>query len=378
MGVGWVFFPVRVAVLAVCAMALALAAVIFLARPDRPQNRRLATLLVLESALFGCGEGLMYLTDDPSSTYAYQAVSYACGAAVPFLFLRFYATLENPLSRILRWRPLDAALVAAAFLFPAHVVLATPRYVARVVPATDGAAVWDIVWGDLTFYVFFAYLVVVLLGFLVSAWTWREAKDGLARRQARLYFAAFGARDALLIFAIVSIVSGSTLPFPSAWVGVAGYLAFLPLLSYAMLKTQLFDIDLKIKWTIRRGTVAAAFVGVFFVVSELAQRLFEARFGTIFGLIAAGLLVFVLAPLQRAADRVADTAMPRVQGTPAYVAFRKMEVYKAALEGAVQDGEISPRERGMLQRLRVSLDIPEADALAMERDVVPQATPTVA
>ncbi|HEV8359277.1 MAG TPA: hypothetical protein VGR28_02360, partial [Candidatus Thermoplasmatota archaeon] len=48
-----------------------------------------------------------------------------------------------------------------------------------------------------------------------------------------------------------------------------------PLLcAYALLRHQLFDIDLKVKWTIKQSTVAGMFIGVFFIVSEGAQQVF--------------------------------------------------------------------------------------------------------
>jgi len=75
----------------------------------------------------------------------------------------------------------------------------------------------------------------------------------------------------------------------------------------------------------------------------------------------------------RIGARVADTAMPSVRETSDYVAFRKMEVYKAALEGAMEDGAVSAKEREVLRRLRESLGITDADASALERDLSPRA-----
>lgn len=42
---------------------------------------------------------------------------------------------------------------------------------------------------------------------------------------------------------------------------------YVPLVAYGVLRLQLFDIGLRIKRTLKRGTVAAAFVATFFVVS---------------------------------------------------------------------------------------------------------------
>jgi len=148
-----------------------------------------------------------------------------------------------------------------------------------------------------------------------------------------------------------------------------GTLTAVPLIAYGILQTQLFDIDLRIRWTIKQSTVAAVFVAIFYLVSEGADRLLSSELGNIFGLIASALVVFFLTPLQRFADRLAGAAMPNTESTPEYVAFRKMQVYEAALTEALPDGRISERERKLLNRLRDSLGISIADADAIEREL---------
>ena len=78
-------------------------------------------------------------------------------------------------------------------------------------------------------------------------------------------------------------------------------------------------------------------------------------------------MVFVLTPVQRFAERVAAAATPSTQNTPEYVATRKKQVYEAALTEALPDGNISERERELLNRLRDSLGISGSDADAIER-----------
>ena len=147
-----------------------------------------------------------------------------------------------------------------------------------------------------------------------------------------------------------------------------GTLLALPLITYGILKSQLFDIDLKIQWTIRQSTVVTAFVAVFYVVTEGADRLFEAELGAWVGLLASALLVFFLAPLQRFAERFAGAVMPNTSDTPEYAAYRKMQVYEAAFTEALPGG-ISAKERALLNHLRESLGVAVADAEALERDL---------
>ncbi|HVM44597.1 MAG TPA: hypothetical protein VM582_01580, partial [Candidatus Thermoplasmatota archaeon] len=152
--------------------------------------------------------------------------------------------------------------------------------------------------------------------------------------------------------------------FPLIWI------VYIPLVGYGILRTQLFDIDIRLKRTVSRGTVAAIIVAIAFVVSELAAQLLSDRAGPFLGIAAAGVLVFAMAPLQRVADRLTNVAMPGVDArSPAYVTYRKMEVYRAALEGALEDGDVTQKERAMLARLRGNLDIGDDDARALEADV---------
>ena len=61
--------------------------------------------------------------------------------------------------------------------------------------------------------------------------------------------------------------------------------------------------------------------------------------------------------------------MPNTENTPEYAAFRKLQVYEAALTEALPDGNISERERELLNRLRDSLGISVVDADAIEGEL---------
>ena len=114
---------------------------------------------------------------------------------------------------------------------------------------------------------------------------------------------------------------------------------------------------------------AITFVALFFVVSELAATLFSERMGTVLGIMAAGALLFALAPLQRVAERVADAAMPRVKETDESRMVRKREVYRAAVESALHDGVVTARERDVLATLAHQLGLSAGDARALEGEV---------
>jgi hypothetical protein len=122
------------------------------------------------------------------------------------------------------------------------------------------------------------------------------------------------------------------------------------------------------RWTIRQSTLAAAVVTIIYMISEGADRFLSSELGNFVGLLAAAVVVFFLAPLQRLAERVASAAVPKTQNTPEYAAFRKLQVYEAAVAEALQGG-ISQKERALLARLRDSLGISTVDAETLEREL---------
>ena len=220
--------------------------------------------------------------------------------------------------------------------------------------------------------------ILFLYALVVSVHAWRTAR-GSARSRAGIFALAFGIRDGLwgLVYAGATwaLWKGTYLvvdPNASGSIYIMyalGTLLAVPLIAYGILKTQLFDIDLRIRWTIRQSTIAAAFVAVFYLVTEGADRVLASELGNWIGLLASAMLVFFLAPLQRFAERVATIAMPNTRNTPEYAAYRKMRVYEAALEDALPGG-ITEKERTLLSHLRDSLRIESADAEALENDLI--------
>ncbi len=225
------------------------------------------------------------------------------------------------------------------------------------------------------------YLVLTLLfGFalVASIHAWYVAA-GTVRSRARAFALSFGFRDICWGFvygyAIWMIWFGQyyvvdpDASTPIYYVYAFGTLFAVPLIAYGILRAHLFDIDLHIRWTIKQSTLAAAFVAIMFLLSEGADRLLSAELGNFAGLLAAALVVFFLAPLQRFAERVASVAMPNTQNTPEYTAFRKMQVYEEAVAEAHYEGGISQKERALLVRLRDSLGISASDAEAIEGEL---------
>jgi hypothetical protein len=293
-----------------------------------------------------------------------------CGMLVlypPFLAAALRTPLTRPFaSRRLRFGiALASGLLYGALVAPFVTAFAhstTPDYGLTTIPA--------------------AILYVALVGLFVYAFAaslhaW-HVSTGLSRKRARIFAFAFGFRDicwGIVYGALVWYLSKSdytdVFGETPSWFIVYGLGTFVavPLIAYGILRTQLFDIDLRIRWTIKQSTLAAAVVAIVYVASEGASRLLSSELGNFAGLLAAALVVFFLAPLQRLAERVATAAMPNTHNTPEYAAFRKLQVYEAAVAEALPGG-LSEKERALLRRLQQTLGISADDAASIENELV--------
>jgi hypothetical protein len=350
-----------------------LAAMLFRVASANAVTRMLAYLLVVEGiTLASNGYVDMLLTSavraQPgyASWLRFEEVVHTLGdCAMLALYPPFLGmALKTNLTRRFADRPVRLGLAAAAaVLFVA--VFTTPLQV-----------------GATALYLSVAILFSFAL--VASILAWRGAETAAARSRARSFTIAFGFRDICwtiayggaiwLIFAgkyaITETRANDALVATLNAIYAVGTLLYVPLIAYGILRTHLFDIDLRVRWTIKQSTVAAAAVAIVYFVSEGASRLLSAELGSVAGLFAAALVVFFVAPLQRFADRVASAAMPNTVNTPEYAAFRKLQVYEAAVAEALQGEGIAQKERALLNRLRDSLGITAVDAATVERDCI--------
>lgn len=358
-----------------CIVAATLAVIVLRTGPGRTANRRLAAVLALESAFFltKLYLNLAYGSATDEQPRWLEATSYVAIVGVSAAYLALLAILETPLVR-----PFRPAIV---HVFLVVFVLATGVAAFFVgTPATDDnppSIVLTLVGSVGTF----GIILVAAYALVVSISAFRRTSRGTAARaRAQAFLVAFATRDALFFggttFAI--LVSDSNEPLADLWWSIGPQittLLYVPLLAYGLLRTQLFDIDLKIKIGIRRGTVVGIILVAVFVVAKIVETYLSRTVGFVAGSAVAGALLFLAPKLNKVGEKVASTALPKVENTSAYVEFRKLEVYKAALESALETGELSDKERETLRRLRAKLGINEADAHALERDVREQLLP---
>ncbi len=141
-------------------------------------------------------------------------------------------------------------------------------------------------------------------------------------------------------------------------------------LAYGILKHDILGIDRKVRWGVSKTTLAGVFVAVFFVAGELAETYFGEVLGAYGGVLAAGVLIFFLAPLQRLADRVASTAVPH-SGAAVSEADkeRRRSLYRSTVERFLDDGSIGDQEAQELADLAEELDIGAGTARRIQQEV---------
>jgi len=361
------FDPIGILALVSAAACWGLALLLYRVSTPGSVGRKLSLLLVVEGAtLISTGYLDLFLTKETRGQDWYPQ------------FLRFEEIVHTlgDCAMLVLYPPFLTAALKTKLVRP------FARKTVRIGIALASTALFFIViFGSVKVGGTLLYLMLSLLftfALVASIHAWYVA-TGIARSRAGIFALAFGIRDICWGFvyaaAIWLIWSGTYQVVDSEASGLPyiiyalGTLLAVPLIAYGILKTQMFDIDLRIRWTIKQSTLAAAVVAIIFVLSEGANQFLSEELGSVGGLLAAAIVVFFLAPLQRFAERVAGMAMPNTQNTPEYVSYRKMQVYESAVSEALQEGGISNKERTLLNHLRDSLGISPVDAEAFEREL---------
>ena len=78
--------------------------------------------------------------------------------------------------------------------------------------------------------------------------------------------------------------------------------------------------------------------------------------------------MFLVSPLHRLTEWLSGQVV-RVDEGSEYRAYRKLQMYAAAVEDSLAYGEIGPAQRTLLDRLRQSLEMSPEDALRIESDL---------
>ncbi|MEA3137115.1 MAG: hypothetical protein QOC71_1396 [Thermoplasmata archaeon] len=147
------------------------------------------------------------------------------------------------------------------------------------------------------------------------------------------------------------------------------------LVAYALVRHRLFSIDVKIKWTISRGTIAVIFLGLFFATSKVVENVLNERFGLLFGGISAGVLLFAISPLEKFGHRIAHAVMPNVRSAADIAHDDRLRLFEEQARLVWSDGTMGRRERRLLDNLRERLGLDFEEAARLEHAAALTSTP---
>lgn len=345
-------------------IAWSFALYVFIIAPRTLAARLLIALLVVDGIAVISSYGNSYVIDHYiglGETRWWQIHQASDWLVITFYLAFIGVTVRSPLTRPFRPPAVRWGLLAIGSMLAFWMFFLDKAELTAMMPALYPTICITLTWG-----------------FVSAIHAWVIAKDEASRARARAFTMAFGIRDVIWILTFIASTLGvlemldeDSLLFQFTAVAYAlAVVIYVPLVAYGMLRTQLFDIDLRIKRTLKRSTVAAAFVAAYFLVSEIAANYLSSQLGTVLGLTCTAALIFFLEPIQRAAQRLTDAAMPNTRATPEYESYRKLQVYEAALQTALENGEVSERERQVLNTLIQSMGIDANAAEALERDAL--------
>jgi hypothetical protein len=357
--------------------ALAMAVLVYRARPDLDQNRYLACWLAIVGFYAFTVMGIRFFSTDPTVARAL----WLAGTSFwwfHFLFpVLFLSTLRSRFARPVRSRAVRSLLILLVVVPTVWGLIRSELWGSGMLWVAP-LSVYAAHFGPMIHAVQIAALVVPLYGLAVVLTVRPAGDDSLERRRNRILLAAFAVAVSLLW-----LFSTATVLFPiaahpdrlyAALVNfyVLPFIAFalVLMLGYGVLSTQLLNIELHLKWGIQNSTIAGAFVVVFFVVTETARELVSEVYGPYFGIAAVAMLLLAASPLRRTARFVTDRLLPHVQRTPAYLEARRIEIYRASVLNLMADGTITAKERRALLQLHEDLAIPAETANRLELEIL--------
>lgn len=138
------------------------------------------------------------------------------------------------------------------------------------------------------------------------------------------------------------------------------------LLAYALMRYQLFNIDIHLKAGVRRAIILGAFTVTFFLVSEAAESMAEGDRGPAVGIVAAGVLALGSRPIQSFASKASDKFMPDTKPIAQQTYAERLRFYLDQFLLIRHDGETTPKERQMLDRLAATLALPASAVREIE------------
>jgi hypothetical protein len=359
-------------------------AILFLALYPRPRlgfsGRRWTAIVVLVIVLL---QVTYWLDPSLSATYAYESGQIKIISTGPLAAARLVPTVAL-LALVFAWdatrassarRFASLALVSLGFaLVQAHAsIQRLAGYTASVFGWVDGLAWPTNIWGWLRLAEAASRFPLALAAWLLLLHHVRGQRNEPTRRRAvAIYASALALSSVTAIASLGLLASGRVETFldANAWILFAWRICMPLFVIFVLVRDQLFDLDVRLRWTIKRSTVAAAYLFVFLTATQVAQNFLDHTMGWAVGGLATALLLVMLAPIQRLAERVASMALPDAKPLSRRTDAERRQLYRDLVESAWLDGSLSLAERRVLDTARHRLRLDATEAAAVEADVL--------
>ncbi len=202
-----------------------------------------------------------------------------------------------------------------------------------------------------------------------QVYRFRKVSNRVQRQQTK--WVVFGIATGLAVFLTVNIVVSATVPVPTSagelttlMVGAAlmsGALLLIPLsIGIAMLRHQLFDVDVLINRTLVYGALTASVIGLYVLVVGYLGVLFRTGGNLAISLLATGLAALLFQPLHNRLQRAVNRLMYGDRDDPYAVLSRLGQ----RLEATFAPETVLPT---IVQTVKESLKLPYA-AIALRQD----------
>ena len=143
------------------------------------------------------------------------------------------------------------------------------------------------------------------------------------------------------------------------------------LVAYGVLRYSLFEIDVRFRVSVQRGSVVTLFLGVGWLVSEVASVWFSSAFGSEYwGVFAAAFMLLMLRPIQRIVERMVDLVIPQGPPLQSLDADEQDDFYREHVGLMWMDGQLTPKDRIVLASLRSRLGLAPERAEHIELEVL--------
>lgn len=216
-------------------------------------------------------------------------------------------------------------------------------------------------------------LVAALLMATAAWWAWRRAAGSAeTRTQGRIIAGTW------LVVAATSVATRIVLHYRVmeyfAWphfIALGLWSLALPVFSAGpVLRSRVLNVDRVVRLTVQRGTVVSISVAMGFVAVEVLANFLSATVSLGVGMGAAALLLLLLHPLQRMADRLSRDTVPEGRPVGDMTHPERLRIYAEQAELAWMDGTLQRKERMLLDRLRERLGLSLTEAAEIERRAI--------